>query len=529
MAIAPNSRPYKSGFRGKFAAARGNTSLESAVSLTKGLRWDIQGLGQRLASIASHEALGRKGAISTARRAEINAEVKIVIKDIRKLLDRIEDAVPLINLAITTSGASLSTTLPATVSPSRLLQASTFLTAGDTQFSVSPAHAVQIGPTFTLSVYLLFAGHVRPHDEESVRNTTWKEVIHKARLKLRRVPMRLLNSHPSSSLPVTDWPSDEHIRSGTKGDEFAYQILIIEDFDDDRVHTFDSEDEEPSRFEDVALAGIRETIPIHQISKIFYADTGKILNIGGEGEVNHPVLLLKRDIDAIPPRRMMYESEAEYHEMDEEASEGTLSNEEHHVDDTTSVPLTKSELAERWLFPPGLDLEWIAFEVYNESETSDSEDEPESPEPSPSPRAPDDNLNKKLSKLHIDDAEQLLRSQSHINAPQSPSGNETLYTVSNPLFNNIKTSLSLLEMLLRLTSLQQFQQQSHLSIPDELLNFFLEESSTTGAGGDEHHRQRLEHYSTIKGASGERGALSKPLSKTLGRIWFQAGDRLANS
>ena len=30
-----------------------------------------------------------------------------------------------------------------------------------------------------------------------------------------------------------------------------------------------------------------------------------------------------------------------------------------------------------------------------------------------------------------------------------------------------------------------------MAISDELLNFFLEESSTTGAGGDEQHRQRL--------------------------------------
>lgn len=67
----------------------------------------------------------------------------------------------------------------------------------------------------------------------------------------------------------------------------------------------------------------------------------------------------------------------------------------------------------------------------------------------------------------------------------------TTTTVSNPIFNQIRTSLSLLEMLLRLTSLQQFQQQSHLSISDELLNFFLEESSSTGAGGDEQHRQHL--------------------------------------
>ena len=45
-------------------------------------------------------------------------------------------------------------------------------------------------------------------------------------------------------------------------------------------------------------------------------------------------------------------------------------------------------------------------------------------------------------------------------------------------------------MLIRLTALQQFQQASHLSIPDELLTFFLEESSTTGAGGDGEERRR---------------------------------------
>ena len=46
-------------------------------------------------------------------------------------------------------------------------------------------------------------------------------------------------------------------------------------------------------------------------------------------------------------------------------------------------------------------------------------------------------------------------------------------------------------MLLRLTSLQQFQQASHLAISDELLNFFLQESSTTGAGGDADVRKRI--------------------------------------
>jgi hypothetical protein len=46
-------------------------------------------------------------------------------------------------------------------------------------------------------------------------------------------------------------------------------------------------------------------------------------------------------------------------------------------------------------------------------------------------------------------------------------------------------------MLIRLTALQQFQQSSHLAIPDELLTFFLSESSTVGAGGDAELRRRV--------------------------------------
>ena len=123
------------------SSARGNTSLESAVSLTKSLRWEIQNLGQRLATAANAE--------ESYDKAQHERELKQITQAIRELLTRIEDAVPLINLAITASGASLSSTLPSTVSPSRLLQASTFLTAGDSQYGVSASTYVQIGPTFT--------------------------------------------------------------------------------------------------------------------------------------------------------------------------------------------------------------------------------------------------------------------------------------------------------------------------------------------------------------------------------------------
>ncbi|KAL2819671.1 RanGTP-binding protein-domain-containing protein [Aspergillus granulosus] len=454
-------------------AARGNTSLESAVVLTKSLRLEIQSLGQRLAIAAQSEEQGRKGAKTPRDRSRSKELIRLIIQDIKKLLVRIEDAVPLMNLAITTSGAKLSTNLPATISPSRLLQASTFLTSGDTQYFFSPTQAVQIGPTFTLSMYMLFLGHPRPQDEEGIREATWKEVIHKARLKLRRVPMDQAMS-PQSHSWFHELPAERRV------DEYAYQMLVIEDLDDGRVHSFDENEPQPHAYEGVDVAGIRDIIPIHQISKIFYADTSRILNISTDGETNSPVLLLKRDIDAIPPRRMI-EREADLCAVDGsdlgevDEIQAQLDAQLTGADQIYSNPsFHESSIPKEWRLPEHLDPEWIAFEVYNEDETSDTESDSEA-HTSLDPE--------NMAKLSID-------ADAHPPSPHPPQPQPTT-TVSSPLFNNIRTSLSLLETLLRLMSLQQFQQQSHLAISDELLNFFLEESSTTGAGGDEQHRQRL--------------------------------------
>lgn len=442
----------------------------------------MQALGQRLANAAASEELLRKGAKSPRDRSRNDAEIKLIVRDIKRLLTRIEDAVPLMNLAITTSGARLSTNLPATVSPSRLLQASTFLTAGDTQYWMSPTQAIQIGPTFTLSIYMLFAGHVRPQDEEGIRETTWKEVIHKARVKLRRVPLDLT----SNTLAPT-WRAK--LPAEARIDEYHYQMLIIEDLDDGRVHSYDEDEPKPEPYEGIPLAGMREILPIHQISKIFYADTSKVLNINTEGEVNNPVLLLKRDINAIPPRRMLEREEADSFYVQEEQDEEETDEIQAQLDaqlngtnakDSLNQSYNEKSIPKHWRFPKDLDPEWIAFEVYNEDESSDTESEADAPDRE---HSIDPQMMAKLSLDAEDDrSKQTTPTSSHPAATT---------TVSNPLFNNIRTSLSLLETLLRLMSLQQFQQQSHLSISDELLNFFLEESSTTGAGGDEQHRQRL--------------------------------------
>ncbi|KAI9732812.1 MAG: hypothetical protein M1834_003750 [Cirrosporium novae-zelandiae] len=507
-------------------AARGNTSLESAVSLTKELRWEIQTLGQRLSDAASAEENARRGGSKAKSKEQHDREIKLIIQETRKLLNRIEDAVPMINLAITTSGAKLSASLPATVSPSRLLQASTFVTAGDSKYVVSPGRPVQVGPTFTLSLYMLFASNVRPQDEEGFREMTWKEVMHKARVKLRRVPLDQMDEVSIRNSPQTTSANQDgllqnrsngYINGEARSDEFAYQILIVEDLDDDRVHTFEDEDAQPGSFDDVQQAGIREVVPIHQISKIFYADTGKILNIGADDVAHNPILLLKRDVNAIPPRRMMQNPE-EYNHYEEGPSltrPGEEDNEEQADIDAqlrreyTLAPQPISEsrnepLRGMWRLPADLDPEWMAFEVFNESEDSETEDEaepldlvttrdfsagtqPQRPSTPTRSSSIDPQITTSLSNLDLkDDRSAAATSSGHkLPPPRSP------IPSSQTPFPIIRTSLSLLEMILRLCSLQQFQQQIHLAITDELLNFFLDESSTTGAGGDTDQRRRL--------------------------------------
>lgn len=498
------------------SSARGNTTLESAVSLTKSLRREIQALGQRLAEAANTDERAHSGKLKAQEKAQHELDLKRVVQSIKKLLNKIDDAVPMINLAITASGTNLSSDLPTTVSPSRLLQASTFLTAGDSQYSLDPSKPVQIGPTFTLSMYMLFAGHIRPQYEEDIRESTWKEVIHKANVKLMRVPLDELYELPGEKKPASRTPNGLSVHSpelanptksdngyfridnteAARSDEYAYQLLIVEDLEDDRVHTFEDDEALPGPFEDVNLAGIREPLPVHELSKIFYADTGKILNIGTEGETNNPILLLKRDINAIPPRRMTArKSEGIVRDHGSDTIDGTSvanqsqlirTNRSETPESATSTPRKNTQVVQApnpWRIPPDLDPEWIAFEVYTESEDSDVESEPDGS--SRQSRAPSRgcNLTTAMSRLDLQPAS--------ATTPSSPFPNSSRSN-STPQLPPIRTSLSLLETLLRLLSLQQFQQTPHLSIPDELLTFFLSESASTGAAsGNVEERKRV--------------------------------------
>lgn len=485
-------------------AARGNTTLESAVGLTKDIRYEIQSLGMRLNDAANDEQLLRRNSSRAKTKEQSEQQMKSIIQEIKALLDRIEDAVPLINLAITTSGVNLSTKLSGTISPSRLLQASTFLTAADSAYTKLPGRREQVGPTYVLSMYMLFAGHAtRADDEDGARAATWKEVLHKAKVKLIRLPLDQLYDLPGENSGA----AQASFRESTTSAEFAYQLLIVEDLDDDRVHTFEPEDLQPGPFDDVANAGIREVVPIHEISKVFYADTGKILNIGSDGETNNPVLLLKRDINADPPRRMLQRSRSEdrFH-----FTNGDSSDEYSEIDigfKCESSPVADAAGAQDhqvnnnrqdWRLPSGLDPEWMAFEVYSEEADSDDDDF-DTPDTHVSSDAannilssPDPQITSALSKLSL---QPIFATPSPTRSSlQPPVGATGLNLSPNKRTTPaVKTSLSLLEMLMKLAALQQFRQESHLAIEDELLNFFLEDSATAGAGADKTKRRRMRH------------------------------------
>ncbi|KAJ4345958.1 Ran-specific GTPase-activating protein 30 [Ascochyta clinopodiicola] len=499
-------------------SARGNTTLESAVTLTKSLRWDIQSLGSRVEKAVVEEQLSRRGSSRAKSRAQNDIELKMIIAEMKQLLARIEDAVPLINLAITTSGVSLSTNLPPTVSPSRLLQASTFLTAGDSHYCMSKPRAQQIGPTFTLSMYMLFSGYAVPTHEELLREreTTWKEVMHKARVTLLRVPLENVYDYPvpfGTRKSKADEGNHRHIPSESALHEFAYQLLIVEDLDDGRLHTFEDDEPQPGPYDGVDQAGVREIIPIHEISKIFYADTGKILNIGGDGEANNPILLLKRDVNAPPPRRMMeHEPVDTGYESDDAHTVGEDDVDQSELDaqfrrESTAEAAEEEAVQDEpptypWRLPPTLDLEWMAFEVYQEEVDSDSDfDDTEETaldtstssatavDPSRS-RSESPDLLSSLSNLNLQPSTPPTQPGQIIPSPDKAAIPTHQTSTPPTTLPPIKTSLSMLEMLIRLTALQQFQQSSHLAIPDEFLTFFLSESSTVGSGGDSELRRR---------------------------------------
>ncbi len=525
-------------------------------------------LGKRLEATVIDEMAQTPGAHPLLLAEKCQADVADIILAIKKLLARIDSDIPLLQLAITASGESLSSGLPPGISPSRMLQASMLIVVGDTQFASQPTRPVQIGPSFTLSVYMLFRGHTThstsgdqpttkttghnhtPNSKSSKkpyglgdgeRRPIWQEVLHKARVRICRVPRHCV-SRPKQGFTATagsvsaDTEPDFDGRASYTADrpshreEYAYHLEIIEDLDDGRVHDEDEgqgQDAEPMPYENTQRAGIRESIPIHQFSKIFYTDTGQILNIGTANDSeNKSVLLLKRDAKVVAPSYTMSHMMPGHEEEDDAGS----SDDQDAIDrqlHAENIEIQRHQNDHRWHFPPYLDPEWLALEVFAEEGVGQNDGDPDGDPDGDDGDDDGDNLDDEDKESDGDSslagaallASSLAGASSSRDSPQIPSNADlaedmqslslapvslercyssvdsggsavedsskqppdqnTPHSGQLPFGVKVTSSLSLLEMLVRFTSLQVFQQTSHLSIPDHILAFFLEETSTT--------------------------------------------------
>ncbi|KAL7938710.1 RanGTP-binding domain-containing protein [Trichoderma chlorosporum] len=533
-------------------SGRGNIFLESARPLAKSLHQQIVSLGHRVQAAAADQEQNHCAGSKPPNKSTRCDELKEVITDLKNLLSEIDQDIPLLQLAISASGESLSTSLPAGISPSRLLQASTLLIVGDTQYAQDPRRSIQIGPSFTLSIYMLFLGHaaisptlkdgdLQPsvgssrhqwYEQrtnmksqglvyglgEHDRKPLWQEAIHKARVRLCRTAC-------SPGIEGSDLGGQNCSASvSSETVDYAYHLEIVEDLDDNRAH----EGVSSQPYDGISKAGIRELIPIHQLAKIFYTDTGRLLNIGdGTDGENNPVLLLKRDIKA--PRLRRPEND-----MFDEIYDANDGNSQQEANDYEQAEVDRQLFGESraksssprgsknakdicvTALPKHLDPEWIAFEVFEEDDGQSDTSSTSGAEAglsdgidiySLSPRklssqphtAMDPSLVSQIKNLSVEPTSRtgLLHSKSDSKIGLSSVGladsaSEAQDFVSRSPFGAITTSLSLIEMLIRLAGLQEFQQASHLTIPDHILTFFLEETSTTGLAGEAMWRARSE-------------------------------------
>lgn len=395
-----------------------------------------------------------------------------MLADIKGLIDRIDSSIPLLQLAISASGESLSTQLPDSVSPSRMLQASAFLMIADTQFKTNPRKTVQVGPEFLVSVYMIFKGYSCTHNEDhpnqsnfknagetELRQPVWQEVLHKARLRLHRMPSQEIRKRELD-------PSVHAVG-------YLYAFEIIEDKDDGRLHD-DTEDSQRANGTDL--------IPVSQISKLFYTNSAAILNIKSDmGANNTPILLIKRELDRSDSLAASKTSdEATQRHTEGQLFEQTSRDTQRDCSDAgVSVQQRHSN------FPSYLDPEWIALAMYAADESNGSQDDDSEPDSLESDYAADvdssdlhtvnDNFVGQLQSLSLNYAS----TDSHqsasiddISTPQVTAASVGEFAPSDP-FHSVTTSLSLLELLIRLAVLQETQQQSHLSIPDHIITCFL--------------------------------------------------------
>jgi hypothetical protein len=168
---------------------------------------------------------------------------------------------------------------------------------------------------------------------------------------------------------------------------------------------------------------------------LFYEHAGILLNLG---ESLSPVLIAKVQHGAPHPQNV----------LDKFTNPGDESDEDFGPDLVSGFDSDEDDLPEKgaWMG----DIEWVAFEVFQEDDSEDEEEEDEDEDGS--------------------DTNDLLQGMSALKLESAP-------TLSVRAQADQHSSLSLLEYLLRLSALQTFEQQSHMNLTDEHIVLFLRDDN----------------------------------------------------
>ncbi|KAJ2065102.1 Ran-specific GTPase-activating protein 30 [Coemansia sp. S146] len=412
-------------------AARGHSTLEGALPLTHSLRRDILALSTSLPSATSPRKSDGLVSLFRSSNTQTHPETEsTVVAELQALLEKIDDAVPFLNLALTTSGAHLGGTLPEGISPARLMQASSVLAR-------APAGS-RVGQPFVLRLYSLFVASVRP---KSRHDFTWKEEFVKCRLCLWRQAQGL-----------------------------AYELRILEDTNDGRYHS-----EEPQANvvewaaemgDGVGVGGKTIVIPLDRVASLYYTSAGSLLNIE---DSTSPVLVLsvRPDPPAEDPLQNMAEfgkldSSVRWYALEVAAAVDNDNDEDSGTDSDSSEEDSNADLSE---------------EDEKLAQTFDQLCSVSPAEPSDKDQA---------EKESNDDSSAYESSDETPDTPKTPPttlGDELLRPLDFLVHEWNMCTLSLLEYMVRLASVEMTEQISHLEVPDEKLRLYLQ--ATTGSGSKE--------------------------------------------
>lgn len=215
-----------------------NSILQPTVDLIDDLDRDIESFDRRM-----------KEVMETTNSKNTKESVKLIEAELLKLHAALNEIVPFINLAITAIGLNIKTTLPTTLSLSKLLHASQCFTPRATHADLEP-----VGPMFDFKLFSVFYNPSRLKYVDGLsallNAITWKEEFARCLVQLIR-------------------------KRGTSC-QFYYQLLVEENLDDGLYH----ENERPQKKQYLIKAVVSQ----------YFTASGKLLRLESS---NSPLIVLK--------------------------------------------------------------------------------------------------------------------------------------------------------------------------------------------------------------------------------------------